>query len=103
MSDTRPETNAADRYLKCGAKSANKTLFTCVMRQNNFRHALEQAPSQIANVRRCAMMALLCVILFWPAATSVMQVYALKHTQRRTFVDRRIRQSHEADEWQSVA
>jgi hypothetical protein len=29
--------------------------------------------------------------------------YALRHTQRRIFVDCRIRQSHEADGWQSVA
>ena len=46
-----------DPCLKSGTERANKFLFTDVMRKNNFRHALEQVPFQIANTSRCAMMA----------------------------------------------
>jgi hypothetical protein len=69
---------SGDPCLKSGTERANKSLFADVMRKNNFRHALEQVPFQIANASRCAMMAPLRVFLFrpgttGPAATSVTQ------------------------------
>jgi hypothetical protein len=61
--------DSADHCLKSGTERANKFLFTDVMRKNNFRHALEQVPFQIANASRCAMMAPLRVFLFRPGTT----------------------------------
>jgi hypothetical protein len=65
-----PDRNdSGDPCLKSGTERVNKFLFTDVMRKNNFRHALEQVPFQIANTSRCAMMAPLRVFLFRPATT----------------------------------
>src|ERR1700720_1006382 len=86
---------SSDPCLKSGTERANKFLFADVMRKNNFRHALEQVPFQIANTSRCAMMA--------PLSDQRRAGFALRRTRWRIFVGCRIRQSHEADRRQSLA